>query len=100
MEELTVNLLLPRLLPAVKAACSMGREYSRILRRFSRRESNAKISPHRDTHQRIEAWRDPFEASETLCRQSSKKRIWSGMDAVRSGCGGSRSRPASAARRV
>src|SRR5215469_9620668 len=78
-----------------------GDESSRIWCRFSRREKNyAPISSHRDSDYGIEARGDPLERSETLCRQSPKKRIRRGMDALRSGCGGSRSGPASGARRV
>src|SRR5215469_803348 len=63
-------------------------------------ETNAPVSPHWDSHSRIEAWGDPLETPESFCRQSPEKRIRRGVDAVRSGCGGSRSGPASAARGV
>ena len=49
------------------------------------RESNAPVSPHRDSDYRIEAWGDPLERSETFCRQSPEERIRRGMDALRSG---------------
>jgi hypothetical protein len=34
-------------------------------------------------HYRIEVWGDPLEASETLCRQSSEKRIRRGVEWMR-----------------
>jgi CubicO group peptidase (beta-lactamase class C family) len=95
-----VNLLLPRLLPAVKAAaCSSGKNKVECCASSFGRENNAPVSPHRDPHYRIEAWGDPLETPESFRCQSPEERIRRGMDALRSGCDGSRSRPASAARR-